>query len=196
MTPQSFRDLIAQAAIVLGVCVGGWMMLIRPQAEELARLDQQIAEHAALSNTGINEQSIQKAANRMGQIKSRLADVVDYNALANDSSRLYGLAMDLADAHGVQVLSLQPGAMKDVSEDKTVVATRLHMSVQGGYEKIAAFLEDFCQLHAFIKPRDIEIVPSHSGDGGVVEANFACDVLNFAIADSLKLVKGAGHGQS
>jgi Tfp pilus assembly protein PilO len=133
----------------------------------------------------MNRQSIEAAAQRMGALKLRMADIATYNQLAGDSSRFYGLVMDLADAHGVQVQSLQPGSIKQSTDEKQVSVTRINLSVEGEYQQVASFLDGICNLNAFIRPQTLQISPTRSSSKDLVDVTFSCDVLSFVIADSL-----------
>lgn len=179
------REFLAQVAIVLAVCVGGWMMLVKPKVDEVAKLERELAEHTTLASSSMNRQSIEAAAQRMGALKTRMAEITAFNQLAGDSSRFYGLVMDLADAHGVQVQSLQPGSVKQSTDEKQVAVTRINLSVQGAYENVASFLDGICNLNAFIRPQALQVSPARSSSSDLVDVTFSCDVLSFVIADSL-----------
>jgi Tfp pilus assembly protein PilO len=172
---------------VLAVCIGGWMMLVKPKIDEVANLEGILAEHATFASSAINQQSIEAGAKRVAAMKTRLEQIESFNQLAGDSSRFYGLVMDLADAHGVQVQSLQPGSVKQSSEEKQVESTRINLTVEGTYEKIAMFLDGICNLDAFVRPQALQVSPARASNGNAqtVEATFGCDVMSFAIAGSL-----------
>ena len=183
MKASSPRELIAQAAIVLAVCVGAWMMLVKPNIDELARLEQQAS--ATSPSETVNQQSVEDAARKISTLKDRVRHIQTFNELANDSSRLYGIVMDLADTHGVQVHSLQPGSAKQTENDGKITLTRITLGVDGEYERLAAFLDAVCTVNAFIRPVTLQIDPARANQTGV-QATLTCDVLSFAMASSVQ----------
>jgi len=179
------REFIVQAVVILAVCLGAWMMAVQPKVRELARLEQTIAENSPAAGA-INQQTVQDAAARMNTVRQRLTQIDAANRLASDSSKLYGLVMDLADTHGVQVQSLQPGAMQKKSPTETQVSVmRLDLTVEGSYENIAGFLEAVNDLDVFIRPNSLQVAPTRVNGKALVSATFGCDVLSFAMGDTL-----------
>jgi Tfp pilus assembly protein PilO len=189
------RDFLLHAVIALGICIGGWMMVVQPKARELARLEQSLADNAA--NPGsIKQQTIEQAAQQMASIRQRVSEVDWSNRLAGDSSRLYGLVMDLADAHGVQVQNLQPGmASKKAAADAAVSILRLDMTVEGPYESVARFIEAVMQLDTSIRPTSLQLAPTKVNGRPVVTAALGCDVLTFTLSDALAGFTGNDHAQ-
>jgi Tfp pilus assembly protein PilO len=185
MKAKSPRDLIAQAVVVLAICVGAWLMLVKPKIDELARLEKQEAEHTAGSSQTLTQQTVENAARRMTALKDRVQTIKTYNALADDSSRFYGIVMDLADTHGVSVHSLAPGAGKQTEADGKITITRITLGVEGEYARVASFLDAVCTVNAFIRPLSLQIDPSRANDGSGVDASLTCDVLSFAVDGSL-----------
>lgn len=185
MSARSTRELIAQAAIVLAVCVGAWMMLVKPKIDEVARLEQEIATMSANPAQAVNQQTVEGAARKVSAVKERVRHIHDFNALANDSSRFYGIVMDLADSHGVQVHNLQPGSSRQTTEDGKVIITRITLGAEGDYARLATFLDAVCSVDAFIRPVSLQLDPSRDETRATVEATLTCDVLNFPIDPAL-----------
>jgi Tfp pilus assembly protein PilO len=191
MNLAEHRDSIAQVAIVLTVCIGGWLMLVKPKAEEVARLQRIIDEQSALSAGGVNQQSIEAAAMRVQNIRTRLSQIESYGRLADDSSRFYGLVMNLAEAHQVQVHGLQPSVAKPISGGAANAAS-VHLRLSGPYENVAEFLHAVVDIEAFIRPTSLHIAPSRSLPAPSVEAEFGCELLSFATTTVETLGSGGG----
>lgn len=193
MTAQTYRPILAQAAIVLAVCIGAWMIFVKPKVDAVAKHEQTLAEHAIASATAFNAESVTHAANRMSAIRQRAAEIKTFNALSGDTSRLYGQIMDLADAHRIQVQSLQPNSVSQSYDDRVSV-TRISLSAQGEYDNLALFLEAVCSLNAFVKPIGVDMTPSRAAGTTLVDLNFSCDFMSFTMDESLTSM-GADHAQ-
>ncbi len=194
MNNNKFREFGTFALIVLAVCVGAWMLLVKPKADEISKIQQTIAEQKQAAANPMNQQVIEEAAKRTQTMKARLAEVTSCNTLANDSSHLYGLIMDSADAHGIHVQSLQPSGAKQTIEEGNFESVRLIMSVDGPFEKVAEFFESVCTLNAFIRPVKLQLIPSQLPGQTTVEANFECDVLSFGLTSALADMGGSTNG--
>jgi Tfp pilus assembly protein PilO len=194
MTTLVDRDFVAQAVIVLAMCVGGWIIFVKPKIEKVGALELQIAEQAA-SQTTASPQTIEAAARRMNQTRQRLKQIEAYNRLAGDTSKLYGLVMDLADAHQVQVQSLQPGGAGKQSADQKMTAIQVELVVEGQYQNVATFLEAVCGIEAFIRPVSLQITPTTVDGQNVVAADFECSVLSFSLTDALAGMGGTSNAQ-
>ncbi len=193
MNMSANRQFIIQAVLALGLCIGVWMIIVRPKIDELIRLERTIAEAPGLSGP-FSSQTIEQAAKRMNFIRERVAQINDRNGLADDTSRLYGLVMDLADSSGVQVQALQPGGTKtSMTSNAPFTATRLDMTVEGPYENVAAFLDAVVNLDAFVRADSLQLAPTKSNGKSLVSATFDCNVMSFAIDDALTNPGGNEH---
>lgn len=203
MSRQNMRDLLAQTAIIMAVCIGAWMMLVKPKMDQLARAAQELREKKAAASNPMNQQAIEAAAKRMSGIRTRLADISACNELANDSSRLYGLIMNLAQANAVHVHSLQPGTILGApskpsasADECQVKVNRLNLMLEGSYEDVAMFLDSLCSLEAFIRPVNLHLNPARRNGANSVEAHFGCDVLSFTFSPALaELAAAATQGE-
>ena len=195
MNLTTSRQFIVQAVIALGLCIGVWMIIVRPKIDELIRLERTIADAPGLSGP-FSSQTIEQAARRMNVIRERVAQIEDRNHFAEDTSHLYGLVMDLADSNGVQVQALQPGGSKrPTGAAAPMSVTRLDMTVEGPYENVAAFLDAVVNLDAFVRADSLQLAPTKSNGKSLVSAAFDCDVISFTIEDALTNPGGASHAQ-
>ena len=195
MNAKSSRELAAQAVIVLAVCVGAWAIVVKPKIDELGRLDQRMTEQSS-SETDLNQQSVEDAARKITTLRDRIREINAFNSLASDSSRLYGIVMDLADAHGVQVHNLQPGSTKQTSNDGKVTLTRVTLGVEGDYAPVASFLDALCEVPAFIRPVSMQLDPARDSNSTSIEAILTCDVLSFAMDNTLEQLVASASGES
>jgi hypothetical protein len=196
MKAKSLRELMAQAAIVLAVCVGAWLMFVKPKVDELARLDQQMSEQTAAPSATINQHTVEDAARKISAVKERVRDIQSFNALAGDSSRFYGTVMDLADAHGVQVHNLQPGSIKQTESEGKITITRITLGAEGEYARMASFLDAVCTVDAFVRPVALQLDPSRDMTQASVQATLTCDVLSFTLDGALQELLASGPAAS
>ena len=178
------REFMAQAIVVAGVCAGAWMMLVRPKAQELSRLEQQIAETA--HSGGMTPQGIEALAASIASSSQRMDEIRRQNAAAEDTSALYGAIMNLASQRSVRVLAVQPSPLKETSRQSAIMAARLTINVQGQFNDIARFLDDMARVDAFIRPMSLQMTPADDLGEGAVNVHFGCDVLAFNAEHMLK----------
>jgi Tfp pilus assembly protein PilO len=184
------RQLIAQIIITLALCAGGWMMIVQPQIDELHRLQATIAE-TRNSQVPMGEGAIEQMADELTKVRDRFRRIEARNEFAGDSTRIYGLIMDLAGEHGVTVQRLDPGSdQRSADEDAPVRVTTLDMTIEGEYEQVAMFLEAVGRLEGFIRPLTLTLTPREEEGRFFVEARFACQTLRFALPDVLTAMVG------
>jgi Tfp pilus assembly protein PilO len=172
------REFISQVVIVTAVCAGAWFMLVQPKAVELARLERQMSangETGALSTPD----GIEALAGRVQQYNLRLGEIRRQNAVARDTSQLYGTIMNLAAARHVRVQAVQPSPPKDSSRQSPVRVARVTINVQGRFNEVSRFLDDMAQVDAFIRPTSLQMTPTEMDGEEAVSAHFGCDVLAF-----------------
>jgi Tfp pilus assembly protein PilO len=183
MTPPIDRQFLANVLVIIGVCVGAWMLIVEPKMVELAKLETEIAEHKAAPT--ISPELIQAAAQRNARTTARVEDIMASNRMADDSSEFYGLIMDLADRHQVQIKSMQPKPSTKSTVEPPFRVMRIDLAVEGEFERIAAFLDDIHDIPAFTKPLSLTLSPTMTNDMRAVTASFSCGVLSFTIPPTL-----------
>ena len=194
MMTSSTRTILAHSAIAFAICVGTWMLCVKPKVDSVRKDTQALDEMKGMATSALDQQIVADAANRMNDIRRRAAEIQAFNSVGSDTSRLYGLIMDLADAHGVRVQSLQPTAVKQSSDDAKVAITRIALSAQGEYDALGRFVEDVCELEAFVRPVSVDLTPSRMAGTTVVDVNLTCDFFKFTINPSLVSL-GAEHAK-
>lgn len=194
MNTQITRDFMAHAMIALAVCLGAWMMLVRPKIDEVSRLEREVAE-GVTNAAPLSQQSIEAMVKRIPPIRDRVKQVIAYDRLADDSSRLYGAVMDLADVHHVQVQSLQPGSAPQASPDGQVTTKHIDLTVVGSHQNVAGFLDSMNTLDGFARPSSLQVLPVRVGNQPLVSATFGFDVLSFKLNDELVVLQGETNAQ-
>jgi hypothetical protein len=185
------RGLLAQAIIIVALCVGSWVLLVQPKTKELRSLEATIAENAPDQST-VNLPTLEAAVSRMRAVKDRIALIQRSNTLATDSSALYGQIMSLASQYEVTVQNLQPGGLRQPSADNSVSINRIELSAEGTYQNTAKFLEAIDQIEGFIRPVSLAVVPQKETANSRVVVRFGCEALSFKLSDAL-LALGGDH---
>ncbi len=186
------RDLVAHCLIIAAVVVGGWIMLVEPQAKELAVLETAIAETTS-SEVPLTQTGIELLAAKVEQVKSRIGNVENRNALAHDSSRLYSTVMELGTEHGVVIERLRPGSDQRKVAGGKATATKVDITLKGNYETIARFLDDVMHLPGFVRPVSLTVNPFVDANADV-SVRVVCEALSFEMPDELALTtEGADH---
>jgi hypothetical protein len=129
-------------------------------------------------------------ADRVQEVRDRLERINLRNRFAGDSSNMYSVIMDLAEAHGVIVRELAPGAT-EAEEDEPVHVTELDLTVHGGYEAIAVFLSELQSLRGFLRPVSLTVTPEYDEEQRFAEARFTCEVVRFTLPEALVALVGA-----
>ena len=190
------RQLIAQIVIIVAVCAGGWMTFVEPNIDELHRLEATIAE-ASSNPLPMGQESIEQMADQFARVRDRFRRIEVRNEFAGDSTRIYGLIMDLAEEHGVTVQRLDPGSdRRSNDEEASVRFTTLDMTIEGGYEQVAVFLEAVEELDGFIRPLTLSITPREEDGRSFVEARFACQAVRFTLPQELTAMVGGADADS
>ncbi|UCD74644.1 MAG: hypothetical protein JSV91_12750 [Phycisphaerales bacterium] len=184
------RDLLAQTVIVLALCIGGWMLFVQPTVEELQEVEAIIA-YSRAGAAGLNQEAIEDMADRMSGLRRYVLDVRRRGRLADDSSRLYGLIMDLAQEHGVTVQSLEPGSGREMSVDGRVGRTRIEITLEGEYQQVASFLSALQNVEGFIRPTSLSLTPREKeAERQLVVARYSCEALSFTLSEALSNLAG------
>jgi Tfp pilus assembly protein PilO len=186
------RQLLAQLIIIVALCAGGWMMIAQPQIDEMHEWQARIAEIRD-TRSSVGEGTIERMADELTAVRQRFRAIRSRNAFADDSTRIYGVIMDLANQHGIAVQRLDPGsAQRGADKEESIRITTLDITVDGGYEQVARFLEAVGELDGFIRPVTLTITPRQEEDRMFVEARFACQALRFALPAELTALVGEG----
>jgi Tfp pilus assembly protein PilO len=177
------RKLLVEIVIMLGVCFGAWMMVVQPKRARLNELHTTIAE-AQSDPVHQSRLSIERMAAHLATAREDVERLRARNEIGRDSSAMYGLIMGLAKEHDVTVQRLDPGSRSSTSDD-TMDVSSFHMSVDGKYKQIAAFLDDVVNIEGFVRPGSLNLTPRGLEGSAMVSANFDCETLSFRLPDAL-----------
>lgn len=185
------RKLLAEMAILMTICVGAWAMVVRPKTDELAALHATI-ESAQADPLRKRHASIELYASRIDSVRARVHEISRLNEISRDASRMYGLIMDLAKAHRVNVQTLDPGSNRRGDDGASRIdVARFNMRIDGRYEDVAEFLDGIARIEGFVRPGSLTLTPRR-GASAIVDAQFSCETLGFNLPDSLVAMVEAG----
>jgi Tfp pilus assembly protein PilO len=172
MSARVDRNLVSQVAIVLAICVGGWMMLIQPRAQELADL-QSVLDQAAGSREGGSTAALERLTNRVVELRDRIEEINAANSVAGDSSALYDGMMKLAQQSGVRVTNLSPGSEPTLERDGRVSVRRVDVAIEGTFQSAAQFIDSVESLGGFVRPSSLSVTPRQVEGRNIVSARLS-----------------------
>jgi hypothetical protein len=185
MTVPIDRELLVQAFIVLSLCAGGWMFFVEPGASELRALDA-ISEQQRHIAASIDYSSLRVSADMASAMRERTRVIFDAGQFSANSAALYDRITAQAEAHEVQVKNLRPGIERKSGEKgRTFVVTRLDMTVEGDYERIARFLESMDEIGGYLRPVSVQIAPSKAEGGSFAIMQLGFEAIRFDLPESL-----------
>ena len=185
MTVPIDRELLVQAFIVLSLCAGEWMFLVQPGARELRALDA-ISKQQRHIAASIDYSSLRISADKAFSMRERTRAIYDAGQFSANSAALYDRIPAQAKAHGVQVKNLRPGIERKSGEKgRTFVVTRLDMTVEGDFERIARFLESMDEIGGYLRPVSVQIAPSNAEGGSFASMQLGFEAIRFDLPDSL-----------
>ncbi len=187
------RELIVHFVLALGVCLGGWMTFARPKLDELRELQISIARNRQVA--AVDPTAVQDIGHKTAQLAGRATLINTRSRTGGDSSQLYGVITSLARSHGVRVPSLDPGSGPRASADVPVAATRVELTVEGGYESVASFLHALDGIAGFVRPVALSLTPFERNDEPAVRARYVCESVNFHVPEALAAIRGENDAQ-
>ena len=189
------RAIIVQFLIGLALTVGGWLFFVQPRLHELRQLETAIAEYRARSSS-LGMAASDQLAQRASLLRTQIAKIDRKNTIASDSAVLYARITNLAKQHDVLVQSLQPSTAPTPSGEAGVVVSRVDLTIRGGYEQVAAFIEALDAFGGYLRPSTLLITPAQVGGEAAVTARLGCDALSFTLPPEIAQLQGAAHSDS
>lgn len=186
------REFVTQALIVLGVCLGGWMVFVKPMAEELAEIDARIEKHVADSAT-TNLGSIQLVADLAPKLRERCREIDLSNQVAMDSSLLYGRIMEIATANQIKVKNLRPTVEHSTDGNAQMSVTRIDITGEGRYDQIADFFEELNNLGTYIRPVSVQLTPTRRAGDATAVLQLSCEAVQFRLPDAVGQFRKFGN---
>jgi hypothetical protein len=111
-------------------------------------------------------------------LRERSSEIEARGAFAQDYSQLYGRIMDLAEEHAVQVKNHRRGD-ELISRDKLLTVTRIDMTAEGEYERVADFFEALDGIGAYVRATSVQIAPTKRTGGSYTVIQLGFEVLQF-----------------
>ncbi len=187
------RQLIVHFVLAVAVCLGGWTTFAKPKLGELRELQKTIARNRRVA--AVDPRAVEDIGQKMAWLAARAAPINTRNRTSGDSSQLYGVITSLARSHGVRVPSLDPGSGPRASAEKPVAATRVELTVEGGYESVASFLHALDGIAGFVRPVTLSLTPFERNDEPAVRARYVCESVNFHVPEALAAIQGENGAQ-
>ncbi len=189
MSVTIYRELLIHAVVILGSCLGGWMLLIEPKVEQLHAIEAQIIEDRSKASARSHVGDI-----RIAEYTPRLyvrADEIDAKSrTARDSAGLYSMMRSLAQENNLKVRKIQPRVERG-KVDEPVSRTRIDVIVEGKYERLASFLSALDGVGAYIRIRSLRITPTDVGGEHAAVMQLGCEVLSFRLPDEVTALRGS-----
>jgi Tfp pilus assembly protein PilO len=177
------KDLISQLIVVMGVCVGAWMLFVEPKAVALAEREAEIAAGRARLMAADFDR-LRKVASRAPGIRESAAEIEARSELARDSAGLYSRIMQLAQGQNILVRNLQPRAGEG-GADADILVTRIDMKIEGDYQQLADFVESLRSVEAYLRVASLSLVPIDSEEVKRATMQMSCEALAFRIPPDL-----------
>lgn len=171
------RKLVVEMVVLVGVCIGAWMMVVQPKRAECRELEAKIAaaEENPVEHRGA---VIEQMASHVDDVRVRVREIRQQSRFGRDVSQMYGLIMGLAKQHDVTVRRLDPSAQAR-NADALVEVGMFNMSVDGTYERVGNFLQGVEEIDGFVRPGSLSITPIGDDRNQLVSATFVCEALCF-----------------
>ncbi len=180
---RSPREIIAEAAVVLSVCIGAWFLLIDQRAAELRTLEAQIRQVEGVPSATI-EHAIADFATRAHDMRSRIRAIKLRSGFDTDSFLLYDTIMARARDSGVKIERLNPADTDRTASNREVTSARISLSIKAPYGNVAAFLAALRSVEAFVRPVSVRLMPVFS-EPGVCTGQIECEFVSFNLPESL-----------
>ena len=179
------REFLTQAVIALGVCLAGWMFLVKPKSEEMHELTAKIAERKAVI-AAIDPSAMERVSKHAPVLRRRADEIEARGLLARDTSQLYGRIQKLAEENSVAVNNLrQSQEQQETSKERPFVATRVDLTVDGDYQRIAMFLDGLNRIGAYVRPISVQLAPAKGATEEFTTVQLGFEVLRFNLPEEL-----------
>lgn len=199
------RTVIAQVVIALAACIGAWFVFVEPRSVEAQFLEEEIRAGSQQA-AGIDQEMVQRLAERLDEVRTRVRQVEQRGEITRDSSHLYSVVMNLARAHDVTVASLNPGSPAAArtgrsprtggrADDELAVHREFSVSVSGRYADIARFVNALQSLSGYLEVQYLSIAAA-SGEAGIVNARLTCRTVRFTLPESLRRMLGGSPAEA
>ena len=183
------RDLLMQLVVVVGSCLGGWVLLVEPKAEKLHEIEAQIIEDRTKASAG-SHVGVIRIAEYAPKLLARADEIEAKGHAARDSAGLYGMMMSLAQESSLKVRNIQPRVERGKANDQ-ISRTQIDVIVEGKYERLASFLSALDGVGAYIRIQSLRLTPTDVGDDHAAVMQLGCEVLSFRLPDEVTALRGS-----
>ena len=192
MTQTAMRQVVAQMVIIVGICMGAWIIVVQPQSAKLRRLQGEIRQTSMVANRPTQAQLDETKA----ALDVRLKALQQRNDLSSDSSALYARVMSLARECDIVVQTVRPGGKERSGSTKAQYSTaKIDIIVDGTFERVAAFVSAIERIPAFLRPVEMSISPTERAGQGSVTVRIVFEALSFNVPESLEKLMETNHAQ-
>jgi Tfp pilus assembly protein PilO len=177
------RKLGVEMLVLVGVCIGAWMMIVQPKRAEYRELEAKIT---AAETNPVQERraAIEHMAGQVAQVRERVREIHGQSRFGRDVSQMYGLIMGLGNTHGVTIRRLDPSTQPR-RDGVLVDVGAFNMSIEGTYERVGNFLQGIEDIDGFVRPGSLSLTPIGDDRNALVSATFVCEALSFNLPDAL-----------
>jgi hypothetical protein len=186
--PES-RNMVAQGAIVLSICVGGYMALVDGPRQKAAQAQTECESITAQlrESESLRDQIPQYTAARE-KCKAEARSLAETGRLAREERDLFSAIMSIADASHITVDQLNPAKApvratgapgQTEAADARDITVAYSINASGTYPAMAVFLRSLRTGLGHSMVRSVRIVPSPEDHTPVVRAVIETEHYSF-----------------
>lgn len=189
MNPALIRTMIAESAIAIAACVGGYLLLVEPGERRLHETRARIADLQAQSNApAMSPEQCRKALKQGEQMR---ALVGARGRIAIDESAMFETVMNLTERHGVRVDQLQPAGNRasrpaDPSAGPPEIRRTYALLVWSEFGALASFLDELQHDVGFTRVRSVKISVDNTPGSSAVIATIESEHIALSALEPVK----------
>lgn len=190
--PLLSRAALAQGAIALALCVGGYMVAVDPARQEIVRVKGQTETIAAqLHEAEALRTDVSRLAAGREKARAEATHIEEAGRLARDERELYSALVALAESSGMTVDQLAPAKLpprpaflpgQPVPADARDVVVAYTITATGSYRSIAQFLRGLRGGMGYTLVRSVRLSPTADEASQVVRAVIETEHYSFDTA--------------
>lgn len=179
------RNLLSHTVIILAVCIGSWLMFVKPRADRCAEIEQAIAESASAG--AMDETTVEQMVETVSHYRSRIEALQTLNAVGRNTSRLYGRVSDIADTHEVEIVRLEPGRTRRTLAGGGGSVCVLDITARGSFANVTQFIDDIENMPGFLRPSMLTMTPgATAGNPAAVDVRVSFEMIEFNLPEIMR----------
>lgn len=194
MNLGNVRQLAASAAVSLGVCAGGHVLLVDPAERTLAETRSAVADRQAkLKAAEAARDVLPQVTAGLARVRADAAAIAQRSRFARDEGELFAAVTALSEAHGVRVDQLDPiktgqrqgrGGREraEAAPGPRDITLAYNMTVLATYGDIVAFLHALRREMGYTRVSLVQITPTPDVSSKTVRAVIQTEHLAFDAA--------------